>query len=75
MNVRLLLLPAIVVVLLTGCRKDPYMQVYIDNMNAEKRMLEDTLYDLQYDYDSKVAEVEKLRKELEQSQIGRCECS
>ena len=46
------------------------MQVYIDNMNAEKRLLEDTMYDLQYDYDTKVAEVEKLRQELEELQGG-----
>lgn len=70
MNVRLLLLPAVVLLLLTGCRKDPYMQVYIDNMNAEKRMLEDTLYDLQYDYEQKVAEVDQLRDELEAMQAG-----
>ncbi len=70
MNVRLLLLSAIVVTLLTGCRRDPYLQVYIDNMNAEKRMLEDTLYDLQHDYDTQVAEVDKLREELEALKSG-----
>ncbi len=70
MNIRLLLLPTLVLVALTGCRKDPYVQVYIDNMNAEKRLLEDTLYDLQYDYDDKLAEVEKLRQELETLKTG-----
>ncbi|MGM0490190.1 MAG: hypothetical protein ACQESR_25980 [Planctomycetota bacterium] len=69
MNVRLLL-PAMLMLLLTGCRKDPYMQVYIENMNAEKRLLEDTLYDLQYDYETKVAEVERLREELEELNSG-----
>ena len=39
-------------------------------MNAEKRLLEDTMYDLQYDYDTKVAEVEKLRQELEELRAG-----
>ena len=70
MNVRLLLLPVIVILLASGCRKDPHMQVYIDNMNAEKRLLEDTMYDLQYDYDTKAAEVEKLRQELEELRGG-----
>ncbi len=70
MNVRLLILPVIVILMLGGCRKDPHMQVYIDNMNAEKRLLEDTMYDLQYDYEDKVAEVEKLRQELEALKSG-----
>ncbi len=70
MNVRLLILSAIVILMLGGCRKDPHMQVYIDNMNAEKRLLEDTMYDLQYDYENKVAEVEKLRQELEKVKSG-----
>ncbi len=70
MTLRLLLLPAILVTLLTGCRRDPYLQVYIDNMNAEKRMLEDTLYDLQHDYDCKVTEVERLQRELSALKTG-----
>ena len=41
--------------LLGGCRNDPHTQLYIDNVNAEKRLLEDTLYDLQYDYECKIA--------------------
>lgn len=65
MNVRLLL-PAIVILLFTACRRDPYTQVYIENMNAEKRLLEDTLYDLQYDYEKKAAEVERLREKVEE---------
>jgi len=65
MNVRFLL-PAVVVVLLTGCRRDPYTQIYIENMNAEKRLLEDTLYDLQYDYEQKIAEAQRLRERLEE---------
>jgi hypothetical protein len=64
MSVRFLLTAGLVLLLLCGCRKDPRLQVYIDNVNAEKRMLEDTLYDLQYDYESKSKEVEKLQGEL-----------
>ncbi|MHB8953250.1 MAG: hypothetical protein ACYC4U_09805 [Pirellulaceae bacterium] len=64
MSVRYLLTAGLVLSLLCGCRRDPRMQVYIDNVNAEKRMLEDALYDLQYDYESKLEEVDKLRREL-----------
>lgn len=69
-SVRLLQVATVVLICLTGCRKDPHLQVYIDNMNAEKRLLEDTLYDLQYDYESKVAEVEQLRQKLESLETG-----
>ncbi|MHB8971498.1 MAG: hypothetical protein ACYC3X_08320 [Pirellulaceae bacterium] len=64
MSVRFLLTAGLVLLLLCGCRRDPHLQVYIENVNAEKRMLEDTLYDLQYDYESKLREVEKLQGEL-----------
>jgi hypothetical protein len=46
------------------------MQLYIDNLNAEKRLLEDTMYELQYDYETKVAEVEELKAELEELKAG-----
>jgi hypothetical protein len=65
MNVRFFLIVGMCVLVAAGCRRDPRLQVYIDNMNAEKRMLEDTLYDLQYDYECKLREVEKLQSELE----------
>ena len=64
MSVRCLLIVASCLLIAAGCRRDPRMQVYIDNMNAEKRMLEDTLYYLQYDYECKQREVEKLQNEL-----------
>lgn len=66
MSVRCLMIVATCLLVAAGCRRDPRMQVYIDNMNAEKRMLEDTLYDLQYDYECKLREVEKLQAELNQ---------
>jgi hypothetical protein len=56
--------------LLSGCRRDPHLQVYLDNVNAEKRLLEDTLYDLQYDYECSVQEVEKLRGEVTRLKTG-----
>ena len=64
MSVRFLLTAGLTLSLLCGCRRDPRMQVYIENVNAEKRMLEDTLYDLQYDYETKLKEVERLQAEV-----------
>ena len=65
MSVRSILIVVTCALLAAGCRRDPRLQVYIDNVNAEKRMLEDTLYDLQYDYECKLREVEKLQSELD----------
>jgi hypothetical protein len=64
MSIRFLLTAGLTLLLLCGCRTDPHVQVYIDNINAEKRLLEDTLFDLQYDYESNLREMEKLRAEL-----------
>ncbi len=66
MSVRLLLTASLAALLLSGCRHDPRTQLYIDNVNAEKRLLEDTLYDLQYDYECSMQEVERLREEVAQ---------
>jgi hypothetical protein len=70
MSMRLLLAAGLATLLLGGCRYDPHMQLYIDNVNAEKRLLEDTLWDLQYDYECKIQEVDKLRGELAQLKSG-----
>ncbi|MBM4090357.1 MAG: hypothetical protein FJ276_13180 [Planctomycetes bacterium] len=65
MNVRFLLIVALAVLPAAGCRRDPYMQFYIENMNAEKRVLEDSLYELKYDYDAKLEELKRVQKELD----------
>lgn len=53
-----------VCVLLLGCRNDPYLDSHIEILNAERRALEDQLYQLEYDYEKKVAEVERLKEKL-----------
>lgn len=45
----------------TGCRRDAYVDTYLDMLNAEKRALEDRLYELEYDYEQAQQELEKLR--------------
>jgi hypothetical protein len=71
MNNRWLWVPAILALASTGCRRDPYMQVYIDNLNAEKRMLEDRVYELEYNYESKLCELEEARQQQpDKSQSG-----
>lgn len=56
---------------LVGCRNNPQMDRYIETLNAEKRMLEDQVYELQYDYESKVRELEKLKAQFEPSEAQR----
>ena len=56
---------------LAGCRQNPHTQIYIDSVNAEKRLLEDKLYNLQDDYDDKIEELKKLRKQLADLQQGK----
>ncbi len=55
---------AVLAVLAAGCRRDPYMDSYLDTLNAEKRALEDQIYDLQFDYEQAVRELEQCRKQL-----------
>ena len=44
-----------------GCRKDPYMDAYFELLNSEKRVLEDRLYELEYDYQKALKELEEYR--------------
>jgi len=50
--------------LASGCRNDPYINSHIEILNAEKRALEDQLYELEYDYERKVAELEEAKERL-----------
>ena len=45
-----------------GCRRDPALQVYIDQMNAEKRMLENRLNELQFELEAKERELDRYRR-------------
>ena len=54
--------------LAAGCRNDPYVNSHIEILNAERRALEDQLYELEYDYERKVAELAEAREQL--SRLG-----
>ena len=47
---------------LAGCRNDPYADAYIEALHAENRALEDIVYDLEYEFDKVVAELDKYRE-------------
>jgi hypothetical protein len=54
--------------LAAGCRNDPYVNSHIEILNAERRALEDQLYELEYDYERKVAELAEAKEQL--SRLG-----
>jgi len=47
-------------ILCAGCRRDPHLDVYIETLNAEKRILEDELYRLQYEMKIREERIERL---------------
>jgi hypothetical protein len=44
-----------------GCRRDPYVDAYFDMLNAEKRILEDRLYEAEYKYEQAQRRLEACR--------------
>lgn len=51
-----------------GCRRDPYVDAYFDMLNAEKRILEDRLYEAEYNYEKTLKELEACRTKPAKSQ-------
>jgi hypothetical protein len=49
-----------------GCRQNPYIDASIELMNAERRGLEDRLYDLEYEHETTIKELEAMRRENSQ---------
>lgn len=56
----LLIFPTLI---LGGCRNNPRVAREIEQMGSQRRVLEDQIYDLQYEYDKKVDEVERLKQQ------------
>ena len=48
-----------------GCRSDPYRDAYLEILNAEKRALEDRLYEVEYNYERALAELKASRESAE----------
>ena len=51
----------LIVAAAAGCRRDPHLDVYLDALSAEKRMLEDRIYELERKVDQAEAEIRRLR--------------
>ena len=47
--------------MLVGCRRDPYVDAYFDMLNAEKRILEDRLFEAEYNHEKALRELEACR--------------
>jgi hypothetical protein len=60
MNYRIVI-AVLICLAVTGCRRSPHMDAYLDMLNAEKRVLEDRLYELEYDYEQALEELEAVR--------------
>ncbi len=63
-RLRRIAIVSVLCALAAGCRNDPYLKSHIEILNAEKRALEDQLYELEYDYERKVAELEEAKERL-----------
>ena len=63
----------LVCALLSGCSKRPYLDANLELMNAERRGLEDRLYDLEYEYEATIEKLDRYRRENEElkRKLGR----
>lgn len=50
---------------LAGCRQDPRVNAHIELLNAEKRKLEDHVYELEYEYEQAQEELQEIQRENE----------
>ncbi len=61
MNLRGLLFISVLSCVAIGCRRDAYFDAYVETLNAEKRALEDEIYELQFDYEALCRDLEACR--------------
>lgn len=54
---------AVVTIVATGCQSGPRVSRHIELLNAEKRALEDELYDMEFEYKGALKKVDELRRE------------
>jgi hypothetical protein len=60
---RFTLLFAVTLTLAIGCQTSPRVSSHIEMLNSEKRVLEDELYELEYDYEDALDEIDQLKSE------------
>ena len=72
---RWLLVLTAVAVAMPGCRNNAQLDAHLELMNAERRALEDELYELEYDYEAAVQKLEETRRENERLREKRNESS
>ena len=66
MNVRYLILAVLIAVLCSGCHRQARNDTYVELMGAQRRALEDRIYDLQFEMEDLTAELEKIQMENQQ---------
>lgn len=66
MNVRNLILGTMLSVLLTGCQHGARNDTYMELMGAQRRALEDRIYDLEFDSEEMTDELKRLQEENQQ---------
>lgn len=66
MKVRNLILGMMVPVLISGCHHQARNDAYIELMGAQRRALEDRIYDLEFDYEEATAKLETLQRKNQQ---------
>ena len=66
MNVRYLILGILAPVLCSGCHRQARNDTYVELMGAQRRALEDRIYDLQFEMEDLTSELEKLQTENQQ---------
>ena len=53
-----------------GCRQDPHVAAAIDSLNAQRRQLEDVVYEQEYEYEELLRKVEQLEEENQRLRRG-----
>jgi hypothetical protein len=66
MNVRYLILGVLASLLCSGCHRQARNDTYVELMGAQRRALEDRIYDLQFEMEDLTAELEKIQTENQQ---------
>ncbi len=64
MRLRFYIILVCIPLLLAGCRRNAYQDTYIEALNAEKRLLEDHMYDLEYEVKARNDRIRALENQV-----------